>query len=76
MAREMPPRRAVLSFWPKVTIANDLRPSGVRSMTVLPTASSGEADGAMTEATRWPTATAVRAAAARWPRRRRASRAA
>ena len=58
----IPPSRAILSFDPKVRMANDLSHSGVRSMNVLPTASSGEAAGATTTATECPTAIAVPAA--------------
>ena len=61
----MPLSRATLSLFPKVRIANDFSHSGVRSMNVAATASSGDAAGAMTTATRWPTA---------MPRRPRAGR--
>ena len=57
----MPASSAILSLLPKVRIANDFSHSGVRSMNVLPTASNGDAAGAMRTATRWPTAIAVAA---------------
>ena len=59
---EIPPSRAILSFAPKVAIANDLSHSGVRSMNVLPTASRGDAEGPVRLATRCPMARAVAAA--------------
>ncbi len=48
----MPLSSATLSLVPKVRIANDFSHSGVRSMNVAPTASSGDAAGAMRTATR------------------------
>ena len=49
------PMRMGLSAVPKVATAHSLTGVGVRSMTVEPTASTGEASGETNPATRWPT---------------------
>ena len=51
------PTRTVLSLVPKWAMAHSLSGVGVRSMTVEPTASTGEAAGSVSAATRCPAAT-------------------
>ena len=56
------PIRIGLSAVPKVRIAHSLTGVGVRSMTVEPTASTGEAAGTVRAATRWAAAIPTRVA--------------
>ena len=51
-----------LSFVPNVRTANSFAGVGAASMSAEPTASSGEATGLTSDATRWPTPTAAPAA--------------
>ncbi len=66
------PIRIGLSAVPKVRIAHSLTGVGVRSMTVDPTASTGEAAGTVRAATRW--AAAIPTRVARMPYRAWSSR--
>ena len=52
------PTSTALSALPNCRIAHSFSGVGVRSMTVEPTASTGEAAGTVSAATRWPAASA------------------